>query len=337
MMKLPTRHLQRSMLRPGLIGLAALAMVLTVLMPARQRAAAAVDLNYFKAEWQSTSQTVLISWKTAMELNTTGFSVQRSTSSSTTGFVDITGVIPAVGDQLTGGTYGPVTDTLTSAMGWYRLMEIETDNQPHDIGSVVAVLVPTPTMTGTPTHTPTTASVGAGVQQTATPTPTSTSTATPTRTPTSVLSSSPVPWLMPSTTPIVARGSTVTPLPPAVAAPATAANANPIATLNSDAATVPTALPATTAFDAATPVEPASAGQAAALPTRLPSAVPPTLAPTSATTVAMAPLVVATADAPDAGHAAPAGSANPSALVLIGAAGLLLMGGLYAILRQSQK
>ena len=51
----------------------------------------------------------------------------------------------------------------------------------------------------------------------------------------------------------------------------------------------------------------------------------------------MAPLVVATAGVSDAGRAASAGNANLSVFVLIGAAGLLLLGGLYVILRQSQK
>jgi hypothetical protein len=49
----------------------------------------------------------------------------------------------------------------------------------------------------------------------------------------------------------------------------------------------------------------------------------------------MAPLVVATAGAPET--TAPAANANLAVFVLIGAAGLLLIGGLYAILRQTSK
>ena len=148
------------MLKPGLIGLTVLVMVLVVFAPAHQRAAASVTLDYFKAEWNATSHKVVISWKTATELNTTGFIVQRSTS-PTIGFVDITGVIPAAGDQLTGRTYGPVTDTLTFTSGatyWYQLVVINS-NAPNDYISPVAVVAdpptPTPTMTRTPTPTPT--------------------------------------------------------------------------------------------------------------------------------------------------------------------------------------
>jgi hypothetical protein len=337
-------------LKPGLIGLAVLVMVLAVLAPARQRAAASVRLEYFKAEWQNASQTVVISWKTATELNTVGFIVRRSTLPGS-GYVDITEMIPARGDQLAGGEYGvppfdatnpriadDPEDLLLSTTYWYRLVEIETDNSYHDdIGPVVAVLAGTettitPTMTRTPTRTRTPIATTT-TSSTATRTPTT----TPTATPTSVLSTPDswrMSWRMPSTTPIVAQGRTVTPAaqPPtsAAAAPANAVSANPIATPAPDAAIPNATTEESTDLPVATP------------PTGVNRAVPPTRAPTrlaiaAAPPVAMAPLVVATAGAPDAGRVAPAGNANLSVFVLIGAAGLLLLGGLYTILRQTQK
>jgi hypothetical protein len=135
--------LVRSSLKRWMLGLIVLVVVAFVLMPAPQRAAASVILDYFKAEWRGASQTVLVSWKTASELNITGFAVQRSTSASGS-YVDITDVIPAVGDQLTGATYGPVADDpLELTLGvtyWYRLVLIRSDASRENI-SPVAVLV----------------------------------------------------------------------------------------------------------------------------------------------------------------------------------------------------
>lgn len=364
------------MLRPGLIGLAVLVMVLTVLAPARQRAAAAVRLDYFKAEWKDEYDKVMFSWRTATELNTAGFIVQRSTSPGGP-YVEITEMIRARGDQLAGGEYGVPPfdevnnprivddsgDLILGATYWYRLVEIDTDNSRHDdIGPVVAVLAgteatvtPTPTRTRTPTVT---TAAGGGAQPTVTPTATPTTTPTRTATPTSVLSPTPGPSLTPSTTPIGARGSTATPtvfvpgtlgiaLDSTVTPGVPRTNAPATATVASvrPAAITPTSVPLTVRpvqdTSPAAPTPGAAMPLAVAQATRLPPAVLPTRAPAVATTVSMAPLVVATAGGPDARPAVPAGvpagNANPSAFVLIGAAGLLLMGGLYAILRQSQK
>jgi hypothetical protein len=63
--------------------------------------------------------------------------------------------------------------------------------------------------------------------------------------------------------------------------------------------------------------------------------VPPTLAPTNATFVAVAPIVV-TGDSDMPAEAA-SEKANLSAVALLGAAGVLLLGGVYAILRQTGK
>jgi hypothetical protein len=116
----------RSSLKRWGPGLSALAVAACVLMFAPQRATASVTLDYFKAEWKDASQTVMISWKTATELNTVGFIVQRSTSRGGP-YVAITDTIPAVGDPLSGETYGPLADPLELTIGvtyWYQLVII---------------------------------------------------------------------------------------------------------------------------------------------------------------------------------------------------------------------
>jgi hypothetical protein len=128
--------LVRSALKHWGPGLSALAVAAYVLMLTPHRSAASVTLDHFKAEWKDASQTVIISWKTATELNVTGFIVQRSTSSGG-GFVDITGVIPPVGDQLGGGTYGPVADDplnlMTGVTYWYRLVVTHSNGSNDNI------------------------------------------------------------------------------------------------------------------------------------------------------------------------------------------------------------
>ena len=156
--------LLRSPLKRWLPGLAMLGAAVLVLLSTFQRAAASVTLNYFRAQWRADLETTVITWQTATELNVVGFIVQRSTS-PTTGFADITAVIPAQGDQLTGYTYDPVTDDpLELTIGvtyWYRLVIINT-TPPNDelppvgvLAGTEATLTPTPTVTPTPSGTPT--------------------------------------------------------------------------------------------------------------------------------------------------------------------------------------
>ena len=134
--------LVRSPLKRCAIGLCVSVVVAAVLMTAPRRAAASVTLNYFRAAWQADLETVVITWQTATELNTVGFIVQRSTS-PTTGFVDITEMVPAVGDLLSGWTYDAVVDDpLELTIGvtyWYRLVVINT-SPPNDEIPPVAVL-----------------------------------------------------------------------------------------------------------------------------------------------------------------------------------------------------
>jgi hypothetical protein len=134
--------LGRSPLKRWLPSLVMLIAAAFLLLSTAQHAAASVTLNYFRATWQPDLDTVVVEWQTATELNTVGFIVQRSTS-STSGFVDITDIIPAVGDQLSGWTYDPVADDPTTlVLGliyWYRLIIINT-SPPNDAMVPIAVI-----------------------------------------------------------------------------------------------------------------------------------------------------------------------------------------------------
>jgi hypothetical protein len=134
--------LVRAPLKRWLPGMAMLSVAVLVLWPLSQPAPSSVILNYFRAAWHADLETVIIEWQTATELNTIGFIVQRSESASS-GFVDITEVIPAVGDQLSGWTYDPVADDPdTLVIGttyWYRLIIINA-TPPNDEIAPVAVL-----------------------------------------------------------------------------------------------------------------------------------------------------------------------------------------------------
>jgi len=311
---------------------ASAALLIGVLAPVGRSAMASVTLNYFRATWQPDLETVVIEWQTATELNTVGFIVQRSTSPSS-GFADITEVIPAVGDQLSGWTYDPVADDPTTiVLGttyWYRLIVINS-SPPNDEIAPVAVLAGEEN-TVTPTNT-------------ATATATSTPTATPTRTRTPAALSSPtatakssssVPAVTPTVTFVSISGATVTPRPgQSLGATATTASASPITIRTATPASRPVATSVPAAVSPlATPDTPAQIAQP---PTAIvPTAVLPTLVPTNATFVAVAPIVVE-GDSTTSAEAAPE-SGNPLMLVLIGAAGVLLLGGVYAILRQTSK
>ena len=126
-----------SRLKRWLLGLALLGTLFFV-----RQATASVTLDYFRAAWQADLETVVIEWKTVTELDTVGFIVARSTWPDT-GFVAITEVIPAVGDQLSGWTYSPVFDNpLDLVLGttyWYRLIVIN-NSPPNGVIEPVAVI-----------------------------------------------------------------------------------------------------------------------------------------------------------------------------------------------------
>lgn len=313
------------------------ALLAGLLMPTGRQVLASVTLDYFRATWQPDLETIVIEWATATELNTVGFIVERSTAQDT-GFVAITEVIPAVGDQLGGWTYDPVADDpLDLVLGttyWYRLIVINT-SPPNDVIDPVGVVAgdantitptntATATVTRTPTHTPTRTRTPDGTTSTATATQQSSTTG---------------PVVTPSVTFVSISGATVTPRPgqsprsTATNAPTDATAVRTIAPGNQLPATT---VPTVSAFD--TPVPLAQNAQPTIdvpLPTATQPIARPTLVPTNSTIVAVAPIVVA--DEPAAQTEAAPGESNGLALVLIGAAGLLLLGGVYAILRQTNK
>ncbi len=327
---------------PWLVVTVGAALLIGLLVPAGRRALASVTLNYFRATWQPDLETVVIEWQTATELNTVGFIVERSTQPDT-GFAAITEVIAAVGDQLSGWTYDPVADdSLDLVLGttyWYRLIVINS-SPPNDVIDPVAVKVgeentltptssPTATATRTPTATPTRTRTPGGPTSTPTPTPTSTPTAQ---------TSTTGPVVTPSVTFVSISGATVTPRPNRpVATTGVGAVATTIHTATPNNRFVATSLPVS-ASPLATPDVLAPIAQP---PTNVPPtatarpAPVPTLAPTNATIVAIAPIVVVD-DSTNPVATAPT-EPNLSVLALMGAAGVLLLGGLYAILRQTSK
>ncbi len=310
-------------------------MLIGLLAGRAQRASAAVTLVYFHANWQADKDTVVFEWETQSELNTAGFQIKRSTASDS-GYTSINGgqIVLSEGDQLTGATYSasdndpPPTDTTY----WYQLVEITRDQQANDVGSPVEVVIGgtktnTPTPTGTPTPTPTRTSTG---------TPrTPTITAIPTKEPTATRGPSATPTIYVPGTPSVFLGSTVTPGVPGISASATATVASARAATATSTNVPPTATPIQNAVPTMPTSSIATPLLAVAQVTRAPTAVPPTLAPTSATVVAMEPIIIATESNPT--ESTTSDNSGVLSLALIAAAGALLAGGVYAILRQTGK
>ncbi len=188
----PALTLLRRLLRRALT-LTLAAALLAPLRPAQ----AAVTLSYFRP--LAGDGLVRVEWRTASELDTLAFQVQRSLEQGA-GFTDVSESISAHGDPLIGGDY-VITDT-TVANGvtyWYRLKETSTNFLVtyHDPVSVTPGATPTPTATApaaTPTRTRTaTGTLPTVVQITLTPTQTSAVAASPT--PTRTLT----PYLSPTT------------------------------------------------------------------------------------------------------------------------------------------
>lgn len=311
------------------------ALLLGLLAPVNRRALASVTLDFFRATWQPDLETIVIEWKTATELNTVGFIIERSTASNGE-FAAITEVIPAVGDPLGGWEYDPVADDPdTLVIGttyWYRMIVVNT-SPPNDTIDPVSVKAGEPN-TLTPTNT---ATATATATRTRTPTPSATSSSSATQ-PT-VSSSVGTPLVTPSVTFVSITGATVTPRPPQVSG--STATSAPAALPAARTATPSNPPPIVLATQSAVggPDSPLATPQNAAqsqLPVAaIPTSVLPTLAPTNSTIVAVAPIVVA--DDSTASTNAAADGSNSSVVVLIAAAALLLLGGGYAILRQTNK
>ena len=282
-------------------------------------ARAAVTLVNFETTVDNTD--VIVSWETATEIDTQGFYVSRGLQ-ATGVYTHVSPFIPAKGGSLTGGLYDYSDQNLQAGTYYYWLEAINHDQSIDLHGPISITLDALPTPTPTATNSPQAAAATA----TATRTPTPTRTKTPTPTP------SPTHTPVPSAT----RGPTVTPLPTAFGIPFQTDTATQAPTL------VAVPLVADTSTPTATPVpQSISALNRGPAPTQtnppLPHtfvAMPASPTPTSVS-VAMAPIVVATANA-DGGDAA--GKASGPSLTtwgLLGLAVLLLVGGLYGILRQT--
>lgn len=122
---------------------------------------------------QPGNREVTLRWRTASEVNTSGFFVQRSTQSGS-GFETISDFIPAKGSEILAATYELVDTNLTNNTTYYYRLEIVNDQMSARYSSVVSAVPAVPT--ATPTRTPTV---------TRTPAPTNTRFATWTRQPTS--------------------------------------------------------------------------------------------------------------------------------------------------------
>lgn len=146
---------------------------------------AAVTLVYFRAI--PADRRVDLQWKTATELNTLGFFVQRSNQRDS-GYARVNGqIILAQGDGLTGADYQyPDQDSalLNGSQYWYILEEIDDDNQSSilttPISAVVGVTL-TPVTPATAT-TSITVSVSASATATQTVQPVGNTTGVPTAT-----------------------------------------------------------------------------------------------------------------------------------------------------------
>lgn len=317
--------------------------VLTALMILlSSTASAAVALNYFSVIWDPAEgiEAIEITWETATEFDTSGFQVERAISPSGTYTIpEDVQFVPATGDQVTGETYGPFfnMDVITGTTYWYRLVVYDRSGNPDYGIPPVAVIAGNPN-TPTPTNTPNTPT-GGGIPPTATNTPTPTASATRTRTPT--ITSTPPPSSTPTRGPSPTRtltvqlGSTVTPIGRATVANTPASQ--PIAATDIAA---PPSVPSvnvspTPVLITPTPESVAFNSSPLSTPDFISAEVVPTLVPTNASVVAVAPVVITTPTGPE--NAAPQGNRTVGLIALIGAAGLLLLGGLYIILRQTSK
>lgn len=284
------------------------------------RASANVTLTKFTATSVPGLAEVYVEWTTATQYNTVGFFVTRSDSAAGP-YVRVSEPIERQGDDLTGWEYDPWID-MDVDLGqtyWYKLEEIETNQQSLFYGPVsvtagaAPTTAPTSTFTPTPTRTPT-----------VTPSPTATAQVDPVSSPVPVQSQVVV-------TPRLVVGATVTPRPDSAGGSA----AQAVAITSVAKAPDTPAQPQTDA--AAAPSESNVAAETS--PAQPPAAAPvlnaaqppdPTLSPPDAAPAGNEPVVVVTEAAPTA---SPAGATNSPALLLVGAA-FLFLGMAFFILRQ---
>jgi hypothetical protein len=273
-------------------------------------AQANVTLVRFTATSVPGQREIGIDWETATELDTSGFFVARS-GSSTGPFTRVSGFIIAEGSTVVGASYH-FTDTTTvfNQTYYYRLEVINTDQTIDYYGPISAIARPatnTPTTTPSPTATPTT--------------PSDTEDVDPTLPSDNVM----------VVTPRVAIGATITPRPTS----SSNSSSSPTAFAAAPApSSIPGDSPLPTPVASAAPAVPDAAATAAAPPpptaAHVAQAPAPTLASTGEALAMVEPVVIAPETAP---RTASTNSTNSAALILIAAA-IVFLGIAFLILRQ---
>jgi hypothetical protein len=330
----------------AVLGLSVLALLVVAATP---HADAAVTLRYFTATTFDDEAYVDVQWSTATEVNTASFNVQRSLSG--TGPWTTVHNEEAYGSSFVGDDYEwPDEDVITGTIYYYQLIEVETNQNTHQVGDIVSVLVgvaetPVPASPSTSTRTPT-----------STPTPTFTPTATPTPLPTADGSSirlptdTPVPTATTSPAQSPVRvveqdEETITPVSTAAANSSRSAMSLPVSTSN--VVQRPGAMPSPTALpDAAGVPKVTPSPQQPTPDNRAMGAGPPTpeagvsnpipaASANSASIVPMDPLVIATSE-PTSSTSTP----DPSTDVVVGLlslAAVLFVGGGLILVRHSRQ
>ncbi len=256
-------------------------------------AQAAAELIEFTATAQ-VDNSVLVTWKTATELNSLAFRVYRSQSSAGPWGADQRiNQQAAQGDGVTGADYEYRDQGVAVGVTYYYLLEeLETDSNTRQFTDWIRSAAVGQSNTPTPTAT---TAVGATATRTPTTTATRTATRTPTHTPTATLTRTPEVTDEPTATrqftntPRVTPSRTLTATRPPATATVTSASAGTATPITSPQVSSPTTLPRTagpTGTPGPTRVTtntPASSGTATgpASPTARATTGTPALAPTA--------------------------------------------------------
>jgi hypothetical protein len=156
------------------------------------RVLAAVTITSFGARFQNSQ--VLVTWRTASELNNLGFNILRSNTLSGT-YAKIAGVIPSQSPgSIIGGSYSYTDSNVTVGQTYYyKLQALERGG-----GSQLFGPVSTDPAAGIPTATPT--KTNTAIPPSRTPSPTAVNTVTPTFIPTATATPSATSTLSPTVT-----------------------------------------------------------------------------------------------------------------------------------------
>ena len=289
-----------------------------------------VTLESFTATYLPGTQEVRIDWKTATELDTSGFYITRS-NSATGPFAQVSPFIPHEGDTISGWTY-VYTDVIPALnRTYYYFLEAVNNDQSLDPHGPIAVAAGIPsTKTPAPTLTPT-------QTRTLTLTPTRTRTPTPSATPTTQPSTD---VSVPSdasdiieVTPRLATGETITPQPTVASQPPSPVVHVPTSSLASAPANSQPTAPSATSKPPLGNTSPLATVAPPPTDMNVLQAPASALVPAEAAPGVAAPVVVATEAA---SPAASTDSTHGDAFILVVAA-ILFLGIAFVILRQARQ